>query len=69
MQHATLRHDHHPTQRDPALHDREGPELQANAGDPVRLMELSGGWWWAENIIGEKGWLPEHALSIDPGIK
>ena len=112
MQHATLRHDHHPEKReaisfaagerlvlgprdadwpdfleatdprgrrgrvpkdrldgDKAVRDYDGRELEGNAGDAVRLMELYGGWWWAENAIGETGWLPEHALSIDPGIK
>ena len=54
---------------DVAARDFDGRELEANAGDSVRLIELSDGWWWAENQIGEKGWLPEHALVIEPGIK
>ncbi|MCX7033371.1 MAG: SH3 domain-containing protein [Arenimonas sp.] len=49
--------------------DYDAREIEGNTGDSVRLIELLGGWWWAENEIGEKGWLPEHALSIEPGIK
>jgi hypothetical protein len=54
---------------DAAVRDFDGRELEANAGDSVRLVELSDGWWLAENQIGEKGWLPEHALVIEPGMK
>jgi hypothetical protein len=52
-----------------ARRDFDGTELEGNVGDPVRLLELCDGWWWAENAIGEKGWLPEHAILIEPGIK
>jgi hypothetical protein len=54
---------------DLAVRDYDARELEANAGDVVRLIELAGGWWWAENEIGELGWLPERDLEIDPGIK
>ena len=54
---------------DTVLRDYDARELEGNAGDSVRLIELIGGWWWAENEIGEKGWLPERVLSIEPGIK
>ena len=54
---------------DLAVREFDGRQLEGNGGDTVQLLELVGGWWWAENAIGEKGWLPEHALLIDPGIK
>jgi len=53
---------------DLAIRDYDGRELDANAGDSVRLVELAGGWWWAENSIGELGWLPERDLAIEHGI-
>ncbi len=49
--------------------DYDARELDANAGDAVRLIELLGGWWWAENEIGERGWLPERVLAIEPGMQ
>ena len=49
--------------------DYDARDLDGNAGDPVRLIELAGGWWWAENEINERGWLPERALAIEPGMK
>ena len=49
------------------LRDYDARELDANAGDSVRLIEFAGGWWWAENEIGETGWLPERDLHIEPG--
>ena len=52
-----------------ALRDFDARELDANAGDEVRLIELLGGWWWAENEIGERGWLPERVLAIESGMK
>lgn len=54
---------------DQVLRDYDARELEANVGDEVRLIEQAGGWWWAENAIGEQGWLPDHVLSIEPGIK
>jgi hypothetical protein len=56
-------------QGDVVLRDYDARELDANAGDSVRLVELLGGWWWAENEIGERGWLPERALAIESGMK
>ncbi|MFY2763433.1 SH3 domain-containing protein [Arenimonas sp. MALMAid1274] len=50
-----------------AVRDYDARELDANAGDSVRLIEFAGGWWWAENEIGETGWLPERDLHIEPG--
>lgn len=56
-------------QGDLAVRDYDARELEANTGDAVRLIEAAGGWWWAENEIGECGWLPDHVLAIEPGIK
>jgi len=56
-------------QENVATRDYDARELDANAGDSVRLVELLGGWWWAENEISERGWLPERVLTIEPGIK
>ncbi len=52
-----------------ALRDYDACELDANAGDSVRLIELLGGWWWAENEIAERGWLPDRVLAIESGMK
>jgi hypothetical protein len=54
---------------DLAVRDYDARELSANAGDIVRLLEAAGGWWWAENIIGETGWLPDRDLDIEPVIE
>lgn len=56
-------------QDDTATRDYDAREIEANTGDQVRLVELVGGWWWVENEIGEFGWLPEHVLAIEPGLK
>ncbi|WP_146908220.1 SH3 domain-containing protein [Arenimonas daejeonensis] len=54
---------------DRGIRDYDAREMEANAGDQVRLIESAGGWWWVENAIGECGWLPERDLAIEPGIK
>jgi hypothetical protein len=54
---------------DTVQRDYDARELEGNAGDSVRMIELAGGWWWVENEIGERGWLPERVLSIEPGMK
>jgi hypothetical protein len=54
---------------DTVLRDYDAREIEGNTGDAVRLIELAGGWWWAENEIGERGWLPERVLTIEPGMK
>ena len=54
---------------DTVSRDYDGREIDGNEGDSVRLIELAGGWWWAENEIGERGWLPERVLAIETGIK
>lgn len=51
-----------------ALQDYDARELDAEAGDVVRLIEEAGGWWWCENAIGEQGWLPERDLDIEPPV-
>jgi hypothetical protein len=52
-----------------AVRDYDARELDANAGDSVRLSEPAGGWWWVENEIGEFGWLPDRDLEIERGLK
>jgi hypothetical protein len=52
-----------------AIRDYDAREFDANAGDSVRLAETAGGWWWAENEIGEFGWLPDRDLEIERGLK
>ena len=54
---------------DTVLRDYDARELDGNAGDSVRMIELAGGWWWVENEIAERGWLPERVLAIEPGMK
>lgn len=40
-------------------------ELDAVAGERVRLIEQAGGWWWVENEHGAQGWLPARDLSME----
>lgn len=48
-----------------AVRDYSARELDAAAGEAVRLIEQAGGWWWVENERGEQGWLPARDLSIE----
>ncbi|UXI69194.1 SH3 domain-containing protein [Tahibacter amnicola] len=48
-----------------AVRDYTARELDAVAGEKVRLLEEAGGWWWVENGRGEQGWLPARDLSMD----
>ena len=48
-----------------ALRDYSARELDAAAGEPVRLLEEAGGWWWCENLQGAQGWLPARDLRMD----
>lgn len=45
--------------------DYTARELDADAGERVRLIEQAGGWWWAENERGAQGWLPARDLSME----
>ncbi|MBL8297581.1 MAG: SH3 domain-containing protein [Rhodanobacteraceae bacterium] len=47
------------------LRDYSARELDASAGERVRLIEQAGGWWWAENERGVQGWLPARDLSME----
>ncbi|HSX60552.1 MAG TPA: SH3 domain-containing protein [Tahibacter sp.] len=48
-----------------AARDYTARELDADAGERVRLIEEAGGWWWAENDRGAQGWLPARDLSME----
>lgn len=48
-----------------ATRDYTARELDARAGDAVRLLEEAGGWWWCENEHGAQGWLPARDLEIE----
>jgi hypothetical protein len=50
-----------------ATRDYDARELDALAGDRVRMIEEAGGWWWCENSNGATGWLPARDLDIDNG--
>ncbi|TDR48846.1 variant SH3 domain-containing protein [Tahibacter aquaticus] len=48
-----------------AVRDYSALELDANAGERVRLIEEAGGWYWVENECGAQGWLPARDLSME----
>lgn len=48
-----------------ATRDYTARELDADAGERVRLIEQAGGWWWVENERGAQGWLPARDLSME----
>lgn len=48
-----------------AVRDYTARELDAEAGEPVRLLDEAGGWWWCENTRGAQGWLPARDLKLD----
>lgn len=48
-----------------AARDYTACELDADAGETVRLLEEAGGWWWCENSAGAQGWLPARDLETE----
>jgi SH3-like domain-containing protein len=47
-----------------ATRDYSARELDASAGEQVRLIEEAGGWWWCESATGAQGWLPARDLDL-----
>ena len=41
-----------------ALRDYSAHELTVQVGDTLTLLTTEGGWYWAENVAGEQGWVP-----------
>jgi hypothetical protein len=39
-------------------------EIEAAAGDTVRLLWQGAGGWWCENRAGDRGWLPAEILDV-----
>jgi hypothetical protein len=44
--------------------DYSARELDADAGETLRLIRETGGWWWCENARRHQGWLPATHLEI-----
>lgn len=48
-----------------ARRDYNALELTVSEGEIVTLLEAVGGWYWAENVAGERGWIPtEHVAAV-----
>lgn len=41
-----------------ALREYNARELTVAAGERLLLLDEEGGWYWAENALGDRGWVP-----------
>ncbi len=47
-----------------AKRDYSAQELSAAVGEHLILLDEEGGWFWAENAAGERGWIPAKLIEI-----
>lgn len=47
-----------------ALGDYDTRELATRIGEPITVHYHQEGWWWAENVNGESGWIPARAIEL-----
>jgi hypothetical protein len=45
-----------------AVDDYDTRELDAEAGEILTLHHEMADWWWAENVVGQTGWVPARSL-------
>ncbi len=50
-----------------ARRDYSAAELSAAVGEEIILEQEEGGWFWATNQAGEKGWIPVEHVELDQG--
>lgn len=48
------------------IEDYSARELDVDAGESLRLLHETGGWWWCENARGQQGWVPATHLDLEP---
>lgn len=46
-----------------ALRPYSARELTVAAGEELLLLDEEGGWFWAENALGEQGWVPAQHIA------
>ena len=47
-----------------AQEDYDTRELSAEAGEILTLHREQAGWWWAESVHGEQGWIPSRCIEV-----
>lgn len=47
-----------------ARRDYDARELTVDMGEILVLLDEEGGWYWAENGCGERGWVPKNHLEL-----
>lgn len=45
-----------------AIDDYDTRELDAETGEILTLHHETADWWWAENVLGQTGWIPARSL-------
>jgi hypothetical protein len=48
-----------------ARRDYNALELTVSEGEAITLLEEAGGWYWAQNAMGERGWVPTENVALD----
>ena len=44
--------------------DYNATELKVRSGDRVTVYEKVNGWWWAEDNVGRRGWVPASHIIL-----
>jgi hypothetical protein len=45
--------------------DYDALELTVSEGETLTLLDDAGGWYWAQNAAGERGWVPAANVAVD----